>query len=143
MNAVGNTQSNGSAKDMLFFRGRVALFHVLKTLGVGSGDEVVLQAFTCVAVPEAVMATGARPVWVDLAENSVNLDPVDLACKLTPRTKAVIVQHTFGIPAELDAVMPLLETWKIPTHRRLLSCICVDASSARARDDWSGRFLVL
>lgn len=120
---------------MLYYRGRVGLYHVLRELGVGRGDEVLLQAFTCVAVPEAVMATGATPVWVDLAADSVNLDAEDLAAKLTSRTKAAIVQHTFGVPADLDAIVPVLERSGVPliedcchalasTHRhRLLGTI--------------------
>jgi perosamine synthetase len=98
----------------LYYRGRVGLYHILRELGVGVGDEVVLQAFTCVAVAEAVMATGATPVWVDLAPDSVNLDPTDLDCKVTPQTKALIVQHTFGVPADLDAIAPIARRRGLP-----------------------------
>src|SRR5207302_769094 len=99
---------------LLYYRGRVALYDILRRLRVGPGDEVLLQAFTCVAVPEAIMATGATPVWVDLAANSVNLDPTDLAAKINPRTRAVIVQHTFGVPADLDAILPVVERHGLP-----------------------------
>lgn len=101
-------------KSLLYYRGRVALYHILKLHGVGPGDEVLLQAFTCVAVPEAIMAVGAVPVWVDLAVQSVNLSVSDLESKITPRTKAAIVQHTFGIPAELDAILSVLTPGGIP-----------------------------
>jgi dTDP-4-amino-4,6-dideoxygalactose transaminase len=78
----------------------------LRTLSVGPGDEVLLQAFTCLAVPEAVLAAGATPVWGDLAPGSVNLSVVAAKALIGSRTKAVIIQHTFGIPAE---VAPLLQ----------------------------------
>lgn len=96
-----------SETPLLYFRGRVGLYHLLRTLGIGPGDEVLLQAFTCLAVPEAIMAAGARPVWVDLAPDSVNLSPADCRAKISPRTKALIVQHTFGIPAELGELLEL------------------------------------
>ena len=50
--------------DLTYFRGRVALAECLKSLGVGKGDRVAVQAFTCVAVPEAIMAVGATPLWI-------------------------------------------------------------------------------
>ncbi len=92
--------------DLTYYRGRVALFAILKALGVGRGDDVVLQAFTCVAVPEAIMATGGRPLYVDLEPNgSFNMDARDLAEKLSIRTRAIVVQHTFGIPARMDQIL--------------------------------------
>lgn len=97
-----------------YFRGRVGLYHLLRVLGVGPGDEVLLQAFTCLAVPEAVMAVGAIPVWVDLAPGSVNLAPEDCAAKVTAKTKAIVVQHTFGIPAEFHSVAEIARTRHLP-----------------------------
>ena len=84
-----------------YFRGRVALAAILRALGIRAGDEVLIQAFTCVAVPEAIMSIGSRPVYVDTAEHGLNMDPSDLASKLTGSTKAVVVQHSFGLPADI------------------------------------------
>lgn len=117
------------APPFLYYRGRVALYDILRQLGVGSGDEVALQAFTCVAVPEAVMAAGATPIWVDIAPDEVNIDAASLESRLTPRTKAVIVQHTFGIPADLDAILPLLERRGIPLIED-----CCHAFASKHRD---------
>lgn len=78
------------------FRGRVGLSGILKSLGIRRGDEVITQAFTCVAVPEGIIAGGGTPVFVDLSEGSVNMDPEQLEMALGRRTKAIIVQHTFG-----------------------------------------------
>lgn len=100
--------------EFMFFRGRVALYAMLKSLGVGHGDQVALQAFTCVAVPEAILATGARPIWVDIAEGGVNMNLGDLAAKLSPAVKAVVVQHTFGIPVEMPAILSLCAGRSIP-----------------------------
>ena len=99
---------------LLYYRGRVALYDILRQLGVGAGDEVALQAFTCVAVPEAVMAIGATPLWIDVAPNSVNMDPASLAARVTAKTKAVIAQHTFGIPADLDPIAAFATSRGLP-----------------------------
>ena len=84
-----------------YFRGRVALSAILRALGIGRGDEVLLQAFTCVAVPEGIMSVGAKPVYVDIASGTPNMDPLDLAGKIGDRTKAVIIQHSYGMPADV------------------------------------------
>ena len=86
-----------------FFRGRVALAHVLKALGIGRGDRVGLQAFTCSAVPEGIIAAGATPAYIDIAPGSVNMDPQDLAAK-RGALRALVVQHTYGIPAPMQKI---------------------------------------
>jgi perosamine synthetase len=95
--------------DYYFFRGRVAEHAIIKALGIGSGDEVAIQAFTCVAVAAPVMMTGARPIYIDIDAGSYNLNPQHLAASITSRTKAVIVQHTFGIPGDMDAVKEIAQ----------------------------------
>ncbi|MBS1715441.1 MAG: DegT/DnrJ/EryC1/StrS family aminotransferase [Armatimonadetes bacterium] len=87
---------------------------ILRALGVGPGDEVATQAFTCLAVPEGIRATGATPVYVDTEEQGVNLCPRDLSAKLSQKTKAVIVQHTFGIPAQLSEIRSVLNERGVP-----------------------------
>lgn len=77
---------------------------ILRGLGVGPGDLVALQAFTCVAVPEAIMAIGATPLWIDVDENSVNMSSSALTEAWQDEIKAVVVQHTFGIMADMAAL---------------------------------------
>jgi dTDP-4-amino-4,6-dideoxygalactose transaminase len=89
-----------------FNAGRSALFSILQAFDIHSGDEIIVQAFTCVAVPNAVYWTGATPVYADIDE-SLNIDPESFRNKITPRTKAVIVQHTFGIPAQIDKILAI------------------------------------
>ncbi len=90
-------------QSFLFSSGRSSLYYSLMSLGLSSGDEVILQAFTCVAVPNAITWAGFTPVFVDIGP-SFNLDPQDLQRKITPKTKAIIVQHTFGIPADMEKI---------------------------------------
>lgn len=88
-----------------FSSGRVALFGILKALNVGDGDDVLVQAPTHVVVANAVKYTGARPVFVDSTADTCNVNLAALEQALTAQTRAIILQHTFGIPADLDAVL--------------------------------------
>lgn len=100
--------------EFTYYRGRVALYAMLEALEISSGDEVLTQAFTCVAVPEGIMATGAKPVWVDIELGGYNMDPDDLERKITPQTRAIVVQHTYGIPADMERILPISERHSIP-----------------------------
>lgn len=91
-----------------FTSGRGALFAVLKAAGVTKGDEVILQAFTCVAVVDAIVATGATSVFVDIT-NAYTIDTTALKGKITSKTKAIILQHTFGISAISEELLAFLK----------------------------------
>jgi perosamine synthetase len=96
-----------------FFRGRVAFAAILKGLGVKSGDEVLLQAFTCAAVPEAIMSIGARPVFVDIEAGGINMDADDLARK-AGSARAVVIQHSFGLPADVRRLTAVARQHNLP-----------------------------
>lgn len=101
---IGETLGVPPDRVALFARGRVALYAILRALGVGAGDEVILPAFTCVAVPNAILYTGARPIWVDIDPVTLCLDPAAVPGAIGPRTKVVLAQNTFGLSADLDAI---------------------------------------
>ena len=84
--------------------GTVALDVALKTLGLGSGDEVVTSAFSFIASSNCVLYQGAKPVFADIDRRSFNVDPVYAAEKITAKTKAVIPVHLFGQPADMDVL---------------------------------------
>lgn len=86
--------------------GTAALHAALLTLGVGRGDEVVVPSYVCSAVMHAVTATGARPVPVDVLPDG-NLDPDAARWATGPRTRALVVTHAFGAPADLDRLLQL------------------------------------
>jgi dTDP-3-amino-3,4,6-trideoxy-alpha-D-glucose transaminase len=79
--------------------GTDALVLVLDALGVGPGDEVICPTFTFYATAEAIARRGATPVFADVDPATMNLDPEDVAARVTPRTKAIIAVHLFGRPA--------------------------------------------
>ncbi len=80
----------------------------LATLGVGPGDEVIVPAFTWVATANCVLYCGATPVFADVDRRTFNIDPADVARRLTPRTKAVMAVHLFGLCADTDALRAVL-----------------------------------
>lgn len=92
-----------------FDSGRTALTALLDAV-VEPGDLVYIQAFTCIAVPNAVRAAGATPVFVDI-DDTLNLDPEDLRVKIAEHGKpaAVIVQHMFGYPAQTSKVKEVVD----------------------------------
>lgn len=89
-----------------FNSGRTALYALLNAYDIGKGDEVIIQAFTCVAVPNSILWAGATPVYADI-DGSYNIDPLDVEKKITPKTKAIIIQHTLGIPAQIEKIVSL------------------------------------
>lgn len=87
-----------------FAAGRMALFSILEALDIGPGDEVIVPAFTCVVVPNAILYRGARPVYADIDRGTFNVDVSRLEEKISPRTRAILAQHTFGLPCDVNTV---------------------------------------
>jgi dTDP-4-amino-4,6-dideoxygalactose transaminase len=87
--------------------GTDALVLVLDALGIGPGDEVICPSFTFYATAEAIARRGATPVFADIDPDTLNVDPDDVAAKITPRTRAMMPVHLFGRPAAMDALTEL------------------------------------
>ncbi len=87
--------------------GTDALVLAFEALGIGRGDEVICPAFTFYATAETIARVGATPVFADIDPESLNLDPDDVAARITPRTKAVVAVHLFGRPAPLAELATL------------------------------------
>ena len=84
--------------------GTTSLVTGLQAIGVGPGDEVIVPAYTWIASAAAVLAAGAVPIVCEVDETLL-MDPVDLAAKITPYTKAVMPVHMRGAPARMDQIM--------------------------------------
>ena len=93
--------------------GTDALVLVLDALEIGDGDEVICPSFSFYATAEAIMRTGATPVFADIEPDTLNVDPRDVAAKVTERTRAIMPVHLFGRPADLEPLaglgVPLIE----------------------------------
>ncbi|MEZ5320119.1 MAG: DegT/DnrJ/EryC1/StrS family aminotransferase [Vicinamibacterales bacterium] len=87
--------------------GRMGLYELLRALDVRAGDEVILPGYTCVVMPAAILRLGARPVYADIDEATLNVKVDAVAAAITPRTRVILAQHTFGIPCDLDALQAL------------------------------------
>jgi perosamine synthetase len=91
-----------------------ALHLSLLALGVGEGDDVLVSDYTFPATGHAVLFCKARPIFIDVNENTYNMDVADLEKKITPKTKAIIVVHTFGNVANMDEIMDFARKRSIP-----------------------------
>ncbi len=87
--------------------GTESLWFALLAQGIGPGDEVITVPCTFIATAEAISYTGATPVFVDVIEESYNMDPSKLEAAITPKTKAVIPVHLFGQMADMDPIMEI------------------------------------
>ena len=97
-----------------FWKGRVALYAILKALGIGEGDEVILPGYTCVMDVNPIKYLGAKPVYVDIEPVTYNIDVNLLKQKITDKTKLIIAQHTYGYPCEMDALIEISQQQGVP-----------------------------
>jgi dTDP-4-amino-4,6-dideoxygalactose transaminase len=102
---------NGAFKGetFLFASGREALLAFLRAAQWQSDDEVIVQAYTCAVVPNAVRAAGLKTIYCDIEKDTLSLDPSAIEPLITPRTRAVICQHTFGIPAPVERLREICD----------------------------------
>ena len=99
----------GTGTAFAFWKGRIALYALLKALDLGEGDEVILPGYTCVMVPGPVLYAGAKPVYVDIDPEFYNLRPDEVERKLSPRTRAIVVQHSYGFPAPVERIREIAD----------------------------------
>ena len=93
--------------------GSAALDIAVKSLHIGVGDEVIIPALTIISPAFSVTSAGAIPVLVDSDPLTWNMDVSKIEARITPRTRAVIVVHLYGLPAEMDAIVELANKYKI------------------------------
>ena len=87
--------------------GTTALHTALLAHGIGPGDEVITTPFTFIASANSVLYTGARPVFVDIDPRTFNIDPALIEAAITPRTKAIMPVHLFGLSCDMDPILAI------------------------------------
>lgn len=107
------SQALGVRHAIAVSHGTAALHLALLALGIGEGDEVIIPSYTCVALPHAVHYTGATPVLVDIDAETFNPTPEMVRSRMSSRSKALILTHTFGFPADIEPItrlgLPIIE----------------------------------
>jgi perosamine synthetase len=93
--------------------GTLALDAALKALKLGPGDEVITSSFSFIASSNCVLYQRAKPIFADIDPRTFNIDPLDVAEKITAETKVIIPTHLFGQPAEIHALKDIAEDYKI------------------------------
>jgi len=107
--AISSRLSCMADEIFFFWKGRVALYALLKAMGVSEGDEVVLQGYTCVVVANAIMYLGATPVYVDIDIPTFNMNMEALKAKVNVRTKVIICQNTYGLSSNLETISSIAQ----------------------------------
>ena len=125
----------GTRYAISFSAGRVGLYGLLKAFGIGDGDEVILQVPSHIVVPNAIKYAGAVPIYVDCNLNNYNIDLDFARSKITKNTKAIIIQHTFGIPVDITEALELAKEYGL-----IVIEDCVHALGAKYKDKNIGTF---
>lgn len=107
----------------------------LRALDIGAGDEVIVPAMTWISTASAVMLVGGRPVFVDVDDSDLNIDPCELEAAITPQTKAVIAVHLYGQPAQIQKIKSVCDT-----HRLALIEDCAQSHGAVVDGTHCGNF---
>lgn len=115
--------------------GTVAIHLALEALGIGSGDEVIVPSFTYVASVNTILQTGAKPVYVDSIESTLQVDPEAVRKAIGPNTKAVMAVHLYGHPCDMDALVAICRE-----HDLLLIEDCAEAFGTFWRGQHVGTF---
>jgi perosamine synthetase len=93
--------------------GRMALYSILKTMKINKGDEIIIPAFTCAVVPNAIIYTGAKPIYIDIDPKNFNINNNLIEKNITNKTIAIYVQHTFGVKCNMSLIFRLAKKYKL------------------------------
>ena len=95
----------GDGQTVSFAAGRMGFYALMQVLGIQAGDEVVLQGATCSVMVNAVLRNGATPVYADIDPETFGSSEAAIEKVLSPKTKMVVAQHSFGIPCDIQPIV--------------------------------------
>jgi len=140
---IGGEQVKGFEREMASWLGveqvcgvscaTMGLFALLKSMGIGPGDEVITTVHTAIATAESVSHTGAQVIFCDIKEGYFYLDPHEVERKITPRTKAIIPVHLYGQSADMDGILSIAKRHSIAVIED-----CAQAQGAQYRGRMAG-----
>jgi dTDP-4-amino-4,6-dideoxygalactose transaminase len=109
-----------------FWKGRVALYAILKAMGIGPGDEVILPGYTCMVNVNPIKYLGAKPIYVDIEPKTFNLNIGLLEEKISSKTKVIITQHTYGYVCDMDPLLQIADRNNVPVIEDC--CLCLGST---------------
>lgn len=115
--------------------GTVALHLALVALGIGPGDEIIVPTLTYIASVNAIVYTGAKPVFVDSLRDTWQVDPEDVKKKITDKTKAIMAVHLYGHACDMDALLSICKE-----HELFLIEDCAEAIGTKYKEKFVGTF---
>ena len=124
----------GFKNSFSFNSGRSSMIAIFDAMKIGDGDEVIVQGYTCNAAINPILYVGAKPVFADIDDN-LNISPKEVEKKITSKTKAVVVQHTFGYPADIDEIKNICKK-----HNLYLIEDCAHSLGAKYKGEFCGSF---
>jgi perosamine synthetase len=107
------SEAVGTMHGISFGSGRMTLYSILQALGMQPGDEIIVPAFTCVVVPNAIIYSGVRPLYVDVNLRDFNISVEKIEKEITPKTVAIYAQHTFGVPCDMVRINKIAKTYNL------------------------------
>lgn len=103
----------GSGVAVSFSAGRMGFYALMRTLNIGHDDEVILQGATCSVMVNAVLRVGAKPIYADIDPDTFGSSVEAISRVMTPQTKMIVAQHSFGIPCDIQPIVELAKTQDI------------------------------
>lgn len=115
--------SVGAKHAISFSYARIALRSILSAMGLGKGDEVVISPLNCKVIPLALLSLDLRPIYADISERTLNLDPQRVKAAIGPATRAILFQHTYGSSAGIETVAKIAAQKNVPLLEDCAQCL--------------------
>ena len=106
-------QTINSKHIFTFASGRMGFYTILKAINIQKDDEVIIPSFTCVVVPNAILYSGAKPIYCDIRKDDFNIDVSKIEQFITPKTKVLYAQHTFGQMCDVNAIQQIAKQYNL------------------------------
>lgn len=105
---------SGTSFNIVALNSGTAALHIAYILaGIKESDEVITPVLTCTATTHPILWLGAKPIFADIQKDTLNIDPVDIKNKITPKTKAIVVMHNGGLPCDMDEIMEIAREYNL------------------------------
>lgn len=104
-----------SGRIFLYWKGRVALYAILKAMELNENDEVIIPALTCVVVPNAIIYAGLKPVYIDVEKSTFNMNVSLIESAITEKTKVIVCQNTFGLSSNIEEILSIAKKYNLYT----------------------------